>query len=165
MPCTASATTTAPSVGIPEAHDRRHALERLAAIAAAAVVARLLLGGELGVAHLLQLFLRAIAVICLALSEPLLDDLAISRIALALVERPFVGIQAEPLHAVQDHLHGLGRRSFAIRVLHAQDESAAVAARVEPAEERRAHAADVQETGRARGKAGADGHGAAILAR
>ena len=92
--------------------------------------------------------------------QPLLDHLAVTRIALGLVERPLVRVQAEPVHAVQDHLHGFGRRTLAVGVLDAQDEYAAVAARVQPAEQRRAHAADVQQAGRARGESGAYGHGA-----
>jgi hypothetical protein len=66
---------------------------------------------------------------------------------------------------VEDHLHGLGRRTLAVRVLDAQDEHAVMTARVKPAEQRGAHSTDVQETGRAGRKAGADGHGPAILSR
>ena len=94
----------------------------------------------------------------LAGSEPLPDDLAVTRVALGLVERALVGIETQPLHAVEDHLHGFGRGALAIGVLDAQDERAAVAARVEPAEERSAHAADVQEAGGAGGEACPDGH-------
>ena len=165
FPCTASSTMTAPSTGFLNLHDRRHAREGLFSIAAAPVIARLFLARELGIAHLLELFLRAVAVVGLALGEPLPDDFAVSRVTFALVERPLIGIEAEPLHAVQDHLHGFRRRTLAIGVLDAQDERAAVAARVQPAEERGAHAADVQQSGRARREAGAYGHGAAILAR
>ena len=96
----------------------------------------------------------------LALAEPLLDHFAVTRIALGLVEGPFVRVEAEPFHAVQDRLDRFGRGALAVGVLDAQDERAAVAARVQPAEKRRAHAADVQEAGRAGGESGADGHGA-----
>jgi hypothetical protein len=77
---------------------------------------------------------------------------------LALVKGPLVVIEAEPLHAVENRRQRLGRRALAVRVLDAQYERAAVPARVEPAEERRAHAADVQHAGRARREAGSNGH-------
>ena len=51
---------------IPEAHHRVDAGARLSAIAARAVVARLLLRRDLLVAHLLQFFLRAVAAIRVA---------------------------------------------------------------------------------------------------
>ncbi len=146
LPCTASFDDHGAFGRVLEAHDRRDARNRLLAVAAAAVVARLFLARELVVAHLLEFFLRAVTVIRLALGEPLLDDFAISRVALALVERTFVGVEPQPFHAVEDHLHGFGRRSLAVGVLDAQDECAAVSARIEPAEERGPHAADVQQT-------------------
>jgi len=151
--------------GILEPHDRRHAFARLLAIAATTVVTWLLLARELGASHRFELFLRAVAAICLAFGEPLLDHLAITRIALSLEEGPFIGVEPEPFHAVEDHLHGGGRGALAVGVLDAQDEDAAVTAGVEPAEKRGAHAADVQQAGRARGESRADGHGPAILAR
>jgi len=73
-----------------------------------------------------------------------------------LVEWPLVGVKAEAADAVEDHLHGLRRRSLAGGILDAQDEHAPVAARVESAKERRADASDVQEVGRAGCETGAD---------
>ena len=105
--------------------------------------------------------LRAVAVVGLALAQELVDDLPVPVHALRLVERPLVVVEAEPLHAVEDRLHRLGRGALAVGVLDAQDERAAVTARVQPAEQRRAHAADVQHAGGTRGEAGADGHGGA----
>jgi len=70
-----------------------------------------------------------------------------------------VHVEPQPGEPVQDHLHGFRRGALPIRVLHPQDELTAVAAGIEPAEERRAHTADVQHAGRTGGETGADGHG------
>ena len=145
-------------VRVAEAHDRIDACARRATVTAATVVPGLLLARELRRAHFLELLLRAITVISLALAEEPADDFGVSIEAPGLVERSLVVIEAQPLHAVEDHLHGFLRRTLSVGVLDAQDEHAAVAPRVQPAEKRRAHAADVQQAGGARGKAGAHGH-------
>jgi hypothetical protein len=64
--------------------------------------------------------------------------------------------QAQPLHAVENGLHGFRRRAGDIGVLDAQDEGAAMATGVGPGEQRGAGAADVQVTGGAGGETGAD---------
>src|SRR5215207_3481639 len=61
-----------------------------------------------------------------------------------------VPIQADPTQRTFELLDRLLRRALQIRVLYAQHERAAVLAREEPVEERRAHAADVQPPRRAR---------------
>ena len=148
--------------GIPEAHDRIDARARLGAMPARAVVARILLGGELLVAHLLQLFLGAVAAIRVACLQELREHFAVPVHAPRLVERALVVAQPQPLHAVQDHLRRFVGGALAVGVLDAQDELAAMTARIQPGEQRRAHAADVQQTGRTRRKAGTDGHGGIV---
>ena len=98
----------------------------------------------------------------LALAQELLDDLAVPLHPLRLVERTLVVIEAQPLHALEDRVDGLGGGALAVGVLDAQDERAAVTARVQPAEQGRADPADVQHAGGAGGEAGADGHGARV---
>jgi hypothetical protein len=148
-----------PLVRVAEADHRIHARHGLAAVPAAAVVARLFLAGHLAGAQLVQLLPGAIAVVGLALAQELVDDLLVTVHALRLVEGSLVVVEAQPLHAVEDRLHRLGRGSLAVGVLDAQDELPAVSARVQPAEQRGAHAADVQHAGGTGSKAGADGHG------
>ena len=62
--------------------------------------------------------------------------------------RALVPVEAEPAQPVEDAGDHVGRRALDVGVFDAQDERAAVAPRVEPVEERRAGAADVQVTGR-----------------
>ena len=137
-----------------EAHDRLHAGTRLGAIAAKAGIARLFLARGLLRAHVVQLLLRAVAVIGSAGGEHLRDHFAIAIEALGLVVRALVRVEPQPLHAFEDHAHGLVGGALAVRVFDAQDEFAAVAARLQPAEKRRAHAADVQQAGGAWSEAG-----------
>ena len=135
---------------------------RFVAIAVIAVVAWLeaLLHG-LG-AHRLDFFLRLVGVVGLAGLEQVFGDLPVAIHAQGLVERAFVVFEAEPVHAVEDGLHGLLGRALAIGVLDAQDELATAMARLEPAVEGRAGPADMQETGGAGCEAGAYGHGQEI---
>ena len=71
---------------------------------------------------------------------------------------PFVPVETKPAQAVQDAGDHVGRRSLDVGILDAQHEHAAVPAGVEPVEERRARAADVQVAGGGRGEADAQGH-------
>src|SRR6185312_8346894 len=114
---------------------------------------------ELRLAHRLELLLRGVVPVGETLREKLLPDLAIAREALHLEERPLVPVELEPLHRVEDGLLRFLRRALEVGVLDAQDELAAVAARVGPVEERRAGAPEVEIPGGARREAGAD-HGA-----
>ncbi len=90
--------------------------------------------------------------------QHLLDDFLVARHAPHLVEGAFVVVQLEPVHAVQDGLYRFRRGAFHVGVLDAQDEGAAVLACISPGEQRGARAADVQVSGGAGGKTGADGH-------
>ena len=145
-------------VGIPETNDGLDARHRLGPLAAASVVARLLPSLTLGRPHGVQLFLAAIAVVGLALGDQLFGDLGVAIEVLRLVERPDVGTQLEPLHPVQDDLDRLLRGSFPVGVLDPQHEGAAMLLRVQPREQRRAHAADVEESGGTGSESGLDGH-------
>src|SRR5687768_11891501 len=123
---------------------------------APAVIARLLLARRLLRTHRLQLFLGAVTVICLALAQQLLDHLAIPIHPLRLIVRPFIRSEPQPLHAIEDHLHGIVGGALAIGILNAQNESAAMSPGIKPAEQGGTDAADVQQTGRAGSKARAD---------
>ena len=129
------------------------------AVAPAAVVAhRLALEAGL-VAHLLQLFDARVTAIGAAGREQLLGDLAMALGALELADRLAVPVQAEPFEPVENRVDRRLRRAFAVGVLDAQQERAAEALGVEPVEQSRARAADMQEAGRRGREAGDDvGH-------
>ena len=80
--------------------------------------------------------------------------------AAELADRLAVPVEAEPVEAVEDGVdRGLGR-PLAVGVLDAQEERPAEAPGVEPVEQSRARAADVQKSGRGGREAGDDvGHG------
>ena len=61
--------------------------------------------------------------------------------------RAFVPVESQPAQAVEDARDHLVRRALDVGVLDPQDEHAAMAPRVQPVEERRAGAADVQVAG------------------
>ena len=86
------------------------------------------------------------------------------RPVLAADARALVPLEPDPAQRALDLLDRLGVLARLVGVLDAQHEAAAVVARVEPREERRAHAADVQQTGWRRRKPRADraGHGAGL---
>ncbi len=145
-----------------EAHDGLAALgdggQRLAGFGApGSVVARLVAAGARGFAHGFHFLGRAVAVVGGAGGQHLRDHFAVAVHALHLVEGAFVGLHAQPVHAVQDGLHGLRRRALDVRVLDAQDEGALVVAREGPGEQRRAGAAQVQETRGRRRETGTNG--------
>ena len=71
---------------------------------------------------------------------------------------PLVPVQPQPAQPVQDAGDHVGRRALDVGVFDAQHEHAAVAAGVEPVEERRAGAADVQVARGRRRKTDARGH-------
>src|SRR3546814_18041635 len=75
------------------------------------------------------------------------------------LDRTFVVVETEPLHRFQDRVDGFLRAALAVGVLDAQDELPAAAARLQPAVQRGARAADVQVAGGTGGEAGAEGHG------
>ena len=76
--------------------------------------------------------------------------------ALELAHRLAVPVEAEPAQPVENGVDRLRRRALAVGVLDAQQELAADVLGVEPVEQRRARAADVQEAGRRGGEAGDD---------
>ena len=67
--------------------------------------------------------------------------------AAAVVGRPFVPIDAQPLEAVENRLQGLGHVPLGVGVVDPQQELPAVLPGKEPVEQRRADAADVQIAG------------------
>src|SRR5690606_8161553 len=127
------------------------------------VVARLLAGGALAFAHGFDFLWRGIAEIGAAVGQHFSDDFAVAVHALHLVERTFVMLQTQPLHAVDDGLHGFRRRAFEIGIFDAQDELTAEMAGIGPREKRGTGAANVEEAGWAGGEActnrGTDCHG------
>ncbi|MET3929344.1 hypothetical protein ABIE51_001231 [Lysobacter sp. OAE881] len=139
-------------------HAVRIVAEALVAIAIRAVVARLVAGGHGLLAHGFEFFLRLVGVVRGAGGDHLLGDRAVTLQALRLVDRAFVVGQAQPLHRLQDRVDGRLRAAFAIGVLDAQDELAAATARLQPAVQRRAGAADVQVAGGTGGETGAAAH-------
>ena len=128
-------------------------------IAIGAVVARLVAGSHRRLAHRLEFFLGLVGVIGVAGGDQLFGDLAVAIQPVGLVDRTLVVVQAKPVHRLQDGVdRGLGA-ALAVGVLDPQDELTALAARLQPAIQRGARAADVEVAGRGRGEAGADGHG------
>ena len=79
--------------------------------------------------------------------EELLDHLGVPVHAARLVERPFVVLRPSQCMPSRMTCDGFVGGALAVGVLDAQDEHAAVPARVQPGEQRRAHAADVQQAG------------------
>src|SRR6266702_7548995 len=79
--------------------------------------------------------------------------------ASALEYQLLVAVEAQPGEAVEDHLRVLVGRASLVGVLDAQQELAALVAGVQPVEEGRAGASDVEVTRRGRGEADANGHG------
>src|SRR5690606_5614051 len=109
--------------------------------------------------HGVELFLRLVGVVGLALGDQLLGHLAVPVDALGLVDRAFVVVQAQPVHGLED---GVDRRlgaALAVGVLDPQHEPAAAMAGLQPAVQRGAGATDVQVAGGTGGEAGAAGHG------
>ena len=149
---------------IAKPHHRAHALGwRVAPIAAQAVVARLFLGRHLFGAQGVQTLAAAIAMIGRPRGQHARNDLAVAIEAPGLVVRACVVFQAQPGHAFENGLNVFIGRTFPVRVLDAQDEASAHAARMEPGKKGRAGAPDVQMAGGAGGETGDDGHGASGL--
>src|SRR5262249_42156678 len=115
----------------------------------APLLARALRGGAL----LLELLDRAVAAIGLAAFDELRSALAISLQPIALINRAFVPLHAEPLQRADDLFRVMLARALNVCVLDAEQHRAAVTARVEEIEDRGARAADVQESGRRRSEA------------
>jgi hypothetical protein len=67
--------------------------------------------------------------------------------SLRLKERPFVPIQSQPAHALENAFHHFGRRTLDVRVFNAKDELSLVMLCKEPVEERGSGATDVEVAG------------------
>ena len=132
------------------------------AVAPAPVIKAGAPGGERLHAHRLELLGRAPAAIGEALGKQLRGDLGVTRRARELVHRLAVPEELEPAQAVEDRLHRRLGRPRAVGVLDAQDEPAAVMAGIEPVEQRRAGAADVEESGGRGGETGYHCHGQGV---
>src|SRR2546425_22375 len=96
------------------------------------------------------------AVIGPALRDQPLGGLLVAREAFHLEKRPFVPVQTQPAHRVEDRLHRRFGRALEVGILDAQDELAAVLSRVRPGEESGPRPADMEVAGRARSKTGSD---------
>ena len=101
---------------------------------------------------------RALVLVGLAVGDELVGDAPAVVEPVELERHRPVPVEPEPAQRVLDLVDGLGDLAARVRVLDAQPELAAVVPREEPVEEERAHAADVEEAGRARSHADADGH-------
>jgi hypothetical protein len=139
----------------------RNAGRRLRGIAVAptSVVAGRPSLGERFLAHGGELFGRAEAEIGVAGGEQRARYLLVAGCAGGLEVRGLVGAEVEPFEPVED---GADRRLGVARlvgVLDPEEVGPAVVAAEEIVEEGGARAADMQHAGRARGEAGADGHG------
>ena len=77
-----------------------------------------------------------------------------ARRTLELRDRLALPVEAEPGQAVEDRLRGRVGRTLAVCVLDAQQHRAAGVSGIEPVEQRRARAADVQDSRSARGQSG-----------
>ena len=144
-----------------QADDRGDAGRRLGrvAVAPASVVAHGLALEPRLLAHRLELLVARVAAVGRAPGEHLVHGLAVAAGAVELADRLAVPVEPEPLEAVENGVHRGLRRALAVGVLDAQQERAAEPLRVEPVEQRRARAADVQEAGRGGREAGDDaGH-------
>ena len=95
----------------------------------------------------------------MARGEHLLDHLAVPLDARELVDGVAVPIEAEPGQAVEDRGNRRLGGALAVGVLDPQQHLAAVAAGVEPVEQRGAAPADVQEAGGRGRKSRNDGFG------
>src|SRR5207302_2820583 len=130
---------------------RRHQPCRLRALGApAAVIPRLFSTSALLSPQGFELFPSRPATVSMAGGDQLIAYLAVARQALHLEKGPFVPVEAEPPHPLEDRVHRFPGRALEVGVLDAQDEFAAVAPRVGPREKRGARAADVEVAGRAR---------------
>src|SRR6185312_1837529 len=123
------------------------------------VVARLLARRHGRLAHRLDLVLALVGVVRLAGGNQLVGHLPVSLQPPRLVERTLVGVEVEPVHCIQDRLHRFAGGALPIGILDAQDELATAAARLQPAIQCGARAANMQETGGTGCEAGAYGHG------
>ena len=129
----------------PGRRGRQH-LARLRA--PAAVVAGFLAACSLRLAHLFEFLRCAVAAVGRAGVQHVVDDASIAIQPLHLVDRPFVAIEAQPLHRRENLLHRILRRPRDIGVLDSQDEVAAEVAGKRPREQRRSRRSQMKKAGR-----------------
>ena len=142
--------------GDPQPHGVEPGVGPVSGVPAAPVVGPLAPLGDGGLLALLEALPRAGAAVGPALRQQLLDHRPMPLHPLALAERPFVPVDAEPAEAVDHGGLGLGRGALAIGVLDAQHQTAAVTPGERPVEERRSRPSDVKKARRAGGEAGPD---------
>ena len=94
----------------------------------------------------------------MTLLEQLLDDLLVTIKAMGLVKRTFVILESQPGHAFENGIDGFRGGALQIGVLDAQDKLTAMFAGIQPGKQGSAGTANVQITGGAGGKTGANGH-------
>ena len=127
-------------------------------VAVGPVVARLGSGLHRRLAHGIKLGPTLIGVIGVTGGDQLLGHFTVAVQAVGLVHRAFVVVQTQPVHRFQD---GVDRRlgaALAVGVLDTQGELAAAVARLQPAVQGGARAADVQVAGGTGSETGAAGH-------
>ena len=131
-------------IGVAEPDHRLDAWTRRNPLPATPVVSGLLLARDLCRAHLIELLLRAVAVIRLALAEKLRDHLGITAEAPRLVVGTLVVIEAEPLQTFEDSTDHLFAGSLDVGVFDAEDEFAAGLAGEQPVEQCGTRPTDMQ---------------------
>ena len=109
-------------------------------------------------AHLGQFFGRTVTAIGGAAIDQLLGDFGMTFPAGELIDGRFIRLQSEPRQAVKNGVDRPGRGSLAICIFYSQQILAAGMAGIKPVEQRSAGAANVQESGRGRGKTGNNAH-------
>ena len=98
-----------------------------------------------------------------AVGQHLRDHFTIAIHALHLIVRAVVVVQIQPCHRIQNFRHVFRCGALYVRILDAQDKSAAEMARQCPAVQCGTRTADVQGTGWAGGKSGANGAGCGLI--
>ncbi len=110
--------------------------------------------GLLRLPHRLQFLLGRKAAIGLAVGQQSVRDFGMARRPRKLEQGRPVGAQPQPVHPVEDLRNRILGRSRPVRVLDPQQEGAPMVPRIQPVEQRRACAPDVQIAGGGGGKAG-----------
>ena len=82
-----------------------------------------------------------------ALGQQLLSDIGMAVAALELGNGVAVPIQSQPFHAAEDGVNRLIGRAFAVRILDPQQKLSAMMFGIEPIEEGRPGAANMQKSG------------------
>ena len=113
-----------------------------------AVVARFFFGGHLFLAQSVEFGHAHVTRVHMPTGLQLRQHLLVAVHALHLIERAFVVIEAQPLHAFDDDVHRFLRRTLQVGVFDAQNELTTVGPRKRPGVKRRADVAQVNEARR-----------------